>query len=163
MRFLSALLWSTSASRNLVRRTLLQTSHPQQPPDAYHTHLLPHHSGLRPASSSPARKMSDSDSSSALSTPPDTDDEVFAEDAPTTTEDTKETATPPAASAPRSRKRSPSPPHTEVLADNPDIAVRALQTRPRRQPHALPIAASLTRVATNIRLPRLFADPFTLE
>lgn len=67
--------------------------------------------------------MSDSDSSSLSSAPP-TDDEKIAPIFMKARANSKKVVKPPPAPAsPPRPKRSPSPPHEEVMADNPDIAV----------------------------------------
>lgn len=85
------------------------------------------------------RIMDDSDSSSLSSAPP-TDDEkplapIFtkmAKGKKAAPRKRKAPVTPPTPPSPPRPKRSPSPPHEESLADNPDVAVcRAYSTRVR--------------------------------
>lgn len=65
----------------------------------------------------------DSDSDSSLSEVPEETVKQLAPIFQKAKKATKQAAPPPKASPPRP-KRAPSPPHEEVLADNPDIAVR---------------------------------------
>ena len=64
----------------------------------------------------------DSDSDSSLSEAPEAEIQKLAPIFVKAKKATKKVAPPPQASPPRP-KRAPSPPHEEVLADNPDIAV----------------------------------------
>jgi len=91
---------------------------------------------------SPRRIMDDSDSSGLSSAPP-TDDEkplapIFtkmAKGKKAAPRKKKAPVTPPTPPSPPRPKRSPSPPHEESLADNPDVAVcRAHPRRVQKRP-----------------------------
>lgn len=75
---------------------------------------------------STTRSINMDDSDSSLSSAPPTDDEklapIFKKMKVKAKKVVKPAASPPPPSPPR-RKRTPSPPHTESLADNPHIAV----------------------------------------
>src|SRR6195952_1913125 len=66
--------------------------------------------------------------SSALSPPPSSDDEMapfLLSRKSSPAQSPVDMSSPPATSSPsKGKKREPSPPHEDVLADNPDIAVR---------------------------------------
>jgi hypothetical protein len=99
-------------------------------PQSFITHISP--SSTTIPLSRRANKMSDTDSdSSALSSPPPSDEEIVDEPVlqkPTAKKSKKRKvheavdSDSPAETAPR-KKREPSPPHEFVLADNPDVAV----------------------------------------
>lgn len=80
--------------------------------------------------------MDDSDSSSLSSAPPTEDEKLapifkkMANRKKVASKKKKAPVTPPTPPSPPRPKRSPSPPHEESLADNPDVAV--CQIHPRR-------------------------------
>ena len=102
---------------------------PPFPPRNAHNHrtCLPNRLDSDNEVNTTATKMSDSESS-ALSSPPSTDDEM-PEPTPAPKSSVKSISKNNASilsfveSSPARKKRPASPPHEEVLADNPDIAV----------------------------------------